>query len=109
MAAAMREVGYAEAYARNPQKLARSDRFKELLEEHGLTKKLIVESLVEDIKAKPQKRVEELKLAARIGGLIVNENGTGVNVQNNVLVMPSEALEKYEVSQSPIPDSQGQS
>jgi len=68
-AQAMRESGYSEATINTPQKLTESDGFKQLLEEKGLTKSLIVESLVEDIKAKPGKRLGELQLGTEITGM----------------------------------------
>lgn len=68
-AQAMREVGYSEATINTPQKLTESDGFKQLLEEKGLTKSLIVESLVDDIKAKPGRRLGELQLGGEIVGI----------------------------------------
>lgn len=65
----MVEAGYSPATAVAPQKLTESDGFKMLLEQAGLTPGLIVNSLVEDIKKKPQKRIGELSLGADILGL----------------------------------------
>ena len=83
MSQAMKDVGYSPATAKNPQKVTESDGFKELLAEAGLTPGLIVNSLVDDIKAKPEKRVGELRLGADIIGLTKRE-GNIVAVQVNV-------------------------
>jgi len=66
---AMRTVGYEENTCKNPKNLTNSKGFKELCEEAGLTDNFIVECLTEDIKKKPQNRVQELNLATKIKGL----------------------------------------
>lgn len=70
---AMREAGYADASAKNPKNLTESKGFKELCEDCGLTDDLIIKSLVEDIKMKPQNRKPELELGAKIKGLITDK------------------------------------
>lgn len=67
---AMREAGYKESTVDAPSNITKSVGFRELLEEYGLTDGLIVKSLVEDIKKKPQKRKAELELAAKIKGML---------------------------------------
>ena len=62
----MKEVGYSPNSAKNPKSLTDSKGFKELMGEYGLTEKLVSKSLVLDIKKKPQRRVKELELGARI-------------------------------------------
>lgn len=81
---AMIEVGYSPATAHNPQKLTQSEGFLELCDTWGLTNKLIVESLVEDINAKPKARVKELGLAAKIRGLVSTTPQVINNTQINV-------------------------
>ena len=66
----MREVGYSPKTAKNPKHLTESKGYKELCEETGLTDSLIIESLVEDIKAKPQNRHQELQLGAKMKGML---------------------------------------
>ena len=66
---AMRKAGYSSRTAVDPGKLTRSKGFKELLKQYGLTEGLITKALVEDIKAKKGKRVEELKLGSDILGM----------------------------------------
>ena len=66
---AMVEAGYSEASAKNPQKYINSDGVKELFEEYGLTRELVVTALVDDINAKRKNRTAELKLASDILGL----------------------------------------
>lgn len=63
---AMLDAGYDPVTAKNPKNLTDSKAFREICEEYGLTDKLLLESLVEDIKQKPQKRLGELALASDI-------------------------------------------
>ena len=51
---AMRDAGYADKTAKNPKNLTESKGFEELCEEYGLTDKLILTSLVDDIKKNKQ-------------------------------------------------------
>lgn len=74
---AMIESGYSKKTAINPSKLTKSRGFEILCKRVGLTDNLILKSLVEDIKKKPQKRIEELKLAANIRRLTAKENIDG--------------------------------
>ncbi len=63
---AMRDVGYSEGTVNNPSNLTHSKGYKEILDDYGLTENLIVESLVSDIKSKPNERLRELVLASDI-------------------------------------------
>lgn len=65
---AMREAGYSAKTAETPSKLTESKGYLELLDELGLTDELIANALTEDIQAKPQNRVQELALAAKLRG-----------------------------------------
>jgi len=58
-------VGYGQIH-QNPKRIMESVGFKMALRELGLTEELITSSLVEDIKEKPQQRIQELKLGAEI-------------------------------------------
>lgn len=69
---AMKDAGYSDATAKTPQKLTESKGFMELLDEYGLTEHLIVTSLVEDIKRKPQNRKAELELGAKLRSMLVD-------------------------------------
>lgn len=79
---AMRGI-YSPSVAKNPKKLTQSVGFKELLKKNGLTEDLISKSLVADIKKKPQKRIEELKLGADILGMRKTGGNTVVPIQIN--------------------------
>lgn len=70
---AMKQAGYKDATAKTPKKLTESTGYKELLAEYGLTESLIVTSLVEDIKMKPQNRTAELQLGAKLKGMMVEK------------------------------------
>lgn len=67
---AMIAAGYSKETAKSPNKLTDSQGFKQLCEECGLTDNLILKSLTEDIKKKPQNRKPELELGAKIKGLL---------------------------------------
>ncbi len=66
---AMRDAGYKNKTAKNPRNLTESKGFEEICKKYGLTNSLIVKSLVDDIKAKPENRIAELNLASKIKGL----------------------------------------
>lgn len=66
------EKAYSDKTAINPNKLTESKGFKELCDECGLTDDLIINSLVEDIKLKPQNRIGELGLASKIKGIAID-------------------------------------
>lgn len=65
---AMRDVGYSPETAKSPSKLLDSKGFMQLMDEKGLTDDLIITSLVDDIKAKPSNRTQELTLAVKMRG-----------------------------------------
>lgn len=79
---AMRKANYAPNTVKNPKNLTDSKGFKELFEEYGLTKELVITSLVSDIKRKPKKRVKELSLGADILRLTEREKGPTTNIVN---------------------------
>lgn len=58
--------GYGPSIQKTPAKVLESQGFKEALAEYGLTEELITTALVEDIKAKPKRRLGELRLGAEI-------------------------------------------
>ena len=84
---AMREAGYSKAMASNPQKMTRSQGFKQLLGNWGLTERLVAEALVFDIKAKPGFRIRELILGASLLGMEKKGPASTTNIQivNNPL------------------------
>ena len=87
---AMRDAKYAEATLNTPQKLTESKGYKEELANYGLTEELVKSSLVEDIEKKPQRRSQELGLAADI--LKLRETP---KIQINILKI-SQVLDKLE-------------
>src|SRR5258708_2606005 len=66
----MKQAGYSPKTAKNPFNLTKSKGFGELCAQYGLTRSLVIRSLVADIKAKPGSRKQELELAAKLLGLI---------------------------------------
>ncbi len=66
---AMITAGYSEETAKTPQKLTDSIGYKEALAELGLTENFITTALVDDINAKPKRRIKELELGADILGM----------------------------------------
>lgn len=83
---AMREAGYSEPMARNPQELINSKGFRELAEEAGLTVEFLLSALYDDIKGKPKKRLGEMQLAGKWIGLEkwsdtpATEHNTQINI-----------------------------
>lgn len=63
----LKEVGYSDAVAKNPQKLTESKGFKDLIDQY-LPDDFILDALQQDIINKPEKRLGELTLAAKIKG-----------------------------------------
>lgn len=80
----MREAGYTDATAKNPKNLTESDGFEELCKNCGLTDELILESLVDDIKAKRKNRKPELELGAKIRGLLKERTDIGGDINLNI-------------------------
>lgn len=66
-------AGYGKGVAKTPDRIIESKGFKDSLAEFGLTEELITTALVTDIKAKPTKRHQELKLGAEILGMVKRE------------------------------------
>lgn len=95
---AMRDVGYSEASINNPSTLTRSEGFKALLKSSGLDDDLVVSSLVDDIRNKPQNRAKELKLASEILGL---QRRGFISIESNeaskpiILCMPEVLVQKF--------------
>lgn len=70
----LKNVGYGKGLQLQPKRVLESKGFKIALAELGLTEELITESLVEDIRKKPQNRVQEMKLGAEILGMVKRED-----------------------------------
>lgn len=70
---AMRDAGYSPATAKTPAKLLDSKGFIELMDEKGLTDDFIVTALVEDIRSKPGQRTQELTLAIKMRGRMIDK------------------------------------
>lgn len=68
-----KSVGYGFGLQNTPSRVTEAQGFKAALAEFGLTEELITSALVEDIKAKPEKRHQELKLGAEILGMVKRE------------------------------------
>jgi hypothetical protein len=107
---AMREAGYSEATINNPSNLTQSKGFKEIMSDLGLNDALIVSSLVEDIKNKPQNRTKELSLAIELLGMkqkANKETGEHITISPIFYVDPTIA-KKYQISQENIMETSRQ-
>ena len=62
----LEKVGYSETFVETPSRVLESPGFKQALHDLGLTEEFITSALVEDIKAKPANRVQEMRLGAQI-------------------------------------------
>jgi hypothetical protein len=92
---AMRKAGYSENTINTPQKLTESKGFKQLCDECGLTEELIVGSLVADIKSKPQNRLGELGLGAKIKGLVTDKSENTSTIR--IVESSKEGIDKYKL------------
>ena len=79
---AMITAGYSEVTAKTPQNVTESKGFQAVMNECGLTESFIASALYDDIRKKPQRRVKELELAAKIKRMTANEASTGTNILN---------------------------
>lgn len=87
---AMLDADYSKNTAKTPQKLTESKGFKEICADCGLTDELILNSLTEDIKLKPQNRKAELELGAKIKGLIKDRMELSGNKENPISIISYE-------------------
>lgn len=67
------DIGYSKGITETPSIVTNSVGFKQAVRDLGLTEELITNALVEDIKLKPQNRVQEIKLGAEILGMKSDE------------------------------------
>lgn len=82
MAAILEKSGYSPKTALTPKTATDTPGFKQALYDLGLTEELITSSLVEDIKLKPQQRIQELKLGAELLGMVKREDEQIRNTNN---------------------------
>lgn len=87
---AMRDAKYSPETAQDPTKLTKSEGFKMLLKNHGLTSDVPIKALVKDIKDKEdvapeqRNRTKEIELALRLHGMLENKSSiTAVQVNFN--------------------------
>lgn len=111
----LENIGYSPSIALNPQMVTESVGFKQALRDLGLTEELITNSLVEDIKLKPQNRVQEIKLGAEILGMKIDDkvpeknNGNTYNIFFNKEIQEDvqrlENVIKNKLTQKHVPES----
>lgn len=77
---AMRTAGYSENASKRTDKLTQTRGWAELMEEY-LPDDLILKSLKEDIKKKPQNRTSELTLASKLKGKLSENINLGGNLK----------------------------
>lgn len=82
-AVVLANIGYSKGITETPSMVTESRGFKLALAELGLTEDLITTSLVEDIKKKPQRRIQELKLGAEVLGMVKREEPNKTNDSKN--------------------------
>lgn len=78
---------------------------EEKLEKAGLTRELIENALVADIKGKPKKRVKELALGAAILG--ITEHDKGSQDKTLIVIIAGQSSERYGVSATQQPGISG--
>lgn len=120
VSSAMLEVGYSPAMAKNPQKLTESIGWRKLMDEHlkddvllrkhseGLDATKLVTSPTE-----PDREVVDfavrhkyLETAYKLKGRLKEESVFGSGNEIKILVIPSEAMEKYEISSDSVGSGQ---
>lgn len=89
----LENVGYTKAVAETPSRVLESAGFKDALTEYGLTEELITTSLVKDIKGKPLKRTQELKLGAEILGMVKRDEKPPTENKNTYNFIFSEKVQ----------------
>lgn len=90
----LESVGYGTGLQNSPQRVTESIGFKQAIRDLGLTEDLITSSLVQDIKAKPEKRIQELKLGAEILGMVKREDEQSKSTTNTYNFLFSEETQK---------------
>ncbi len=89
-------TGYSLSTAESePNQIIESKGVKDALKDFGLTEKLITECLVDDIKAKPQKRFLELSLGAEILGMKTKPKDDGQINQTLVINISEGSARRY--------------
>lgn len=81
---ALRDAGFSESSAENPQRILSTPGFQALLDEIGLDDAFLSNALKQDIESKPGRRVEELRLGFKIRGRLKEDQNIGVNFINTV-------------------------
>lgn len=89
----LREVGYSEDVAMQPQKVFEAKGFLELADSLGLTDSFLTKALVEDIKKKKGNRKGELELGFKVRGKL-KDNGTPPGTTNNFLIINGDQLKR---------------
>ena len=96
----LENIGYSKSIASNPQMVTESIGFKKALNDLGLTDELITTALVDDIKAKPKNRIQELKLGAEILKMVKKEEEPPKLTQNTTynFIFSKEIQEQIRIS-----------
>ena len=89
---ALLTAGYDISTSEQPHMIENRAGYKQSLAQYGLTEELITSSLVEDIEAKPQKRVRELELGADI--LSMRKRPVEPNQTLNIAIFSTEQQER---------------
>ena len=90
MKKAMLQAGYSKSTAMQPVLLTRNPEFRKVLNE-VLSKDMIIQCLNDDILAKPGNRVQELALASKIRGMLIDKSE---HLNKNINIDISEAIAK---------------
>lgn len=89
----LENVGFSKGVSLTPNRVLESPGFKQALTEYGLTEELITTSLVTDIKGKPLKRTQELKLGAEILGMVKRDEKPPAENKNTYNFIFSEKVQ----------------
>lgn len=90
---ALREAGYSETIANNPQLVTESQGFKRYMAKYGFTEDNLAQLLSEDIMNKPGERLGELKFAAELMGLLSKDVNLNVKQVDEGLALMKSIIE----------------
>lgn len=93
---ALRDAGYSDAIANNPQLVTESQGFKRYMAKYGFTEDNLAQMLHEDMINKPGERLGELKFAAELMGLLTKDVNLNVKQVDEGLELMRAIISKNE-------------
>lgn len=95
----MRDAGYSDATAKNPQKLMNNPTFQDLAEQY-LPDDMLLRALADDIEKKEGNRTPEMTLAFKVRGNLTERKDI-TSGGEKIVLMPAEVLNRLEDAATP--------